>query len=115
MPHVDRARPGLSVLAFALILASMPGRAVASDAGSRFPSRVRRIVLHVLGSPTYDSPERRFIFRDPLATHLLWRSTFGAHWIVWTDGSLWPRHVPAGEPRSFLPPPDGASGAAWQE
>jgi hypothetical protein len=78
------------------------------------PGRVQRIVLHVLGSPTYDRPDRRFGFRDPSATYRMWKPTFGAHWIIWVDGTIWPRHVAPGAPRSFSPPADEREGEEWQ-
>jgi hypothetical protein len=78
------------------------------------PKRVRRIVLHVLGSPTYDRPDRRHVFRTPSETFAAWKSTFGAQWIVWTDGTLWPRRVPSGEPASAAFPRDPAEAAAWR-
>jgi hypothetical protein len=62
------------------------------------PARVRRIVVHALGGPSYGEPRRRFVFFTPLETHRLWSPRFGAHWIVWTDGTLWPRRPAAGEP-----------------
>jgi hypothetical protein len=100
-----------------LVCGSIVHASAAPAAGgeARFPKRVRRIVLHVLGSPTYDRPDRRFVFRDPPATHLLWKPSFGAHWIVWVDGTIWPRHVATGEPKSFSPPADGGSGQEWQQ
>ena len=70
---------------------------------ARLSPRVRRIVLHVLGGPAYDRPERRFRFFDPPQTQARWKPRFGAHWIVWTDGSLWPRHSPPGEQRWWTP------------
>lgn len=73
---------------------------------ARLAPRVRRIVLHVLGGPAYDRPERRFRFFDPPQTQARWKPRFGAHWIVWTDGSLWPRHVQAGAARSWTPAVD---------
>jgi hypothetical protein len=72
------------------------------------PGRIRRIVLHVPGGPCYAVPERRFVFFPPEATQALWTPMGGTQWIVWTDGSLWPRHVPGGQPRSWAPPADGS-------
>jgi hypothetical protein len=69
------------------------------------------VVVHVLGNPGYETPERRWQFLSPAETHHLWRPRFGAHWIVWTDGSVWPRHVRAGSDASFRPP-DGPAGRA---
>ena len=81
--------------------------ALPATAAERLPPRVRRVVLHVLGGPMYDRPELRFAFLTPPETQALWPSYFGAHWIVWTDGTLWPRHPKSGEPRSRrLPPAD---------
>jgi N-acetyl-anhydromuramyl-L-alanine amidase AmpD len=77
---------------------------LAIPAAPALPSRVQRIVLHVLGGPSYAADERRFVFYDPPRTQALWRRpSFGAHWIVWTDGSLWPRHAPPGTPRYWMP------------
>jgi hypothetical protein len=70
------------------------------------PARVRRLVVHVLGGPSYSDPRRRFVFFTPPQTHALWRPSFGAHWIVWTDGTLWPRHAPPGEAASWPPAVD---------
>ena len=69
------------------------------------PPRIRRIVLHTLGGPFYGRPDKRWTFLSPSDTLSLWkRPTFGAHWIVWTDGSIWPRHPAAGEAASFVAP-----------
>jgi hypothetical protein len=69
------------------------------------PSRIRRIVLHTLGGPFYGRPDMRWVFLTPPETLGLWkRPTFGAHWIVWIDGSIWPRHRAAGESASFVAP-----------
>lgn len=76
------------------------------DAPPRLAPRVRRIVVHVLGGPAYDRPERRFRFFDPPQTQSRWKPRFGAHWIIWTDGSLWPRHAPPAGPRSWNPDVD---------
>jgi len=73
------------------------------SAGGELPPRVRRIVLHVLGGPSYQRPERRFVFFSPRDTQALWKTRFGAHWIVWTDGSVWPRHTAAGPAVSWTP------------
>jgi hypothetical protein len=62
------------------------------------------VIVHVLGNPAYETPERRWVFLNPPETRRLWRPRFGAHWIVWTDGSIWPRHAPRSGPDSFLPP-----------
>lgn len=78
--------------------------AAAAAPSQALPGRVQRIVLHVLGNPSYGEDEHRFVFYDPPRTLALWRRpSFGAHWIVWTDGSLWPRHAPAGAPRYWVP------------
>ena len=77
------------------------------------PRRVRRIVLHVPGGPSYHTPERRFVFFTPQRTQALWSRSFGAHWIVWTDGSLWPRRPRAGEAPSWMPP-EGHDPASWR-
>src|SRR5438132_205667 len=85
---------------------SATSREAASDSpGSRTDAaaRIQRIVVHVLGGPSYDRPERRFRFFDPPQTQSRWKIRFGAHWIIWTDGSLWPRHSAPGSPRSWLP------------
>jgi hypothetical protein len=77
------------------------------------PLRVRRIVLHVPGGPSYHTPARRFVFFTPQRTQALWSPSFGAHWIVWTDGSLWPRRPPAAEAPSWMPP-EGQDAASWR-
>lgn len=65
-----------------------------------------------LGGPSYDRPERRFVFLGPLETQGLWKPGFGAHWTLWTDGTLWPRHAAPGEPRvRTLPRGDGGERA----
>jgi N-acetylmuramoyl-L-alanine amidase len=80
------------------------------------PARVDRIVLHTLGGPFYGNPAMRFAFLTPPATFRLWAHPgFGAHWIVWTDGRLWPRHPRAGEPVSALPPVDAPLSRAWRQ
>ncbi len=94
----------------ALLLA--PGRALTAGGPPRLAARVQRIVIHVLGGPAYDRPERRFRFFDPPQTQSRWKSHFGAHWIVWTDGSLWPRHPPPGGPRSWMPDTTGPADEA---
>ena len=93
-----------------LALALLALGALPLAAEEPLPPRVRRIVLHVLGGPMYDRPELRFAFLTPAETQALWPSYFGAHWIVWTDGTLWPRRPKPGEPRSrALPPADAGS------
>ncbi len=99
--------------ALALALTCLPGGASAEEAA--LPSRVERIVLHVLGGPSYHEAGRRFVFYEPARTHQLWKATFGAHWIVWTDGTLWPRHVPAGAPRWWTPDVSRPADAAARE
>lgn len=88
------------VLASAGLTSPASGATLASP--EALPARVRRIVLHALGNPSYDRPELRFAFFPPSQTHSLWKRGFGAHWIVWTDGSLWPRRVSEG-PRGWRP------------
>jgi hypothetical protein len=79
------------------------------------PARVKRIVLHTLGGPFYRDPTRRWVFYPPRETMALWRKPgFGAHWIVWTDGSVWPRHPRRGDSPSYLPPVDRAADEAWR-
>jgi N-acetylmuramoyl-L-alanine amidase-like protein len=78
------------------------------------PGRVRVIVLHVLGSPAYDRPDRRWRFFTPPETQALWKPRFGAHWIVWTDGSLWARHPAEGEHTAVRPPVDRPADRAWR-
>jgi hypothetical protein len=73
------------------------------------PVRVRQLVIHALGGPSYPEPRRRFVFFSPPQTQALWKPRFGAHWIVWTDGSLWPRHPPPGQPPSWTPDPSRAA------
>ena len=102
------------VVGAAALLSTTAAWCSAAEDEVRLPARVRRIVLHTLGSPTYDRPDRRFVFRDPPATFRLWNPTFGAHWIVWMDGTIWPRHAAPGEPASFLPPAGDAGGAEWR-
>jgi N-acetylmuramoyl-L-alanine amidase-like protein len=92
-----------------LALALLALGALPAAAEEPLPPRVRRIVLHVLGGPMYDRPELRFAFLTPPETQALWPSYFGAHWIVWTDGTLWPRHPRPGEPRSRPLPAADAS------
>jgi hypothetical protein len=77
--------------------------AAGTPGGGELPARVHQIVLHVLGHPSYSAPERRFVFYPPADTQALWKRRFGAHWIVWTDGSIWPRHVAPGQPPSWRP------------
>ncbi len=99
----------LAALAAAAVLAG----AKAPPPPAELPPRIRSIVLHVLGNPSYAAPERRWVFFTPAETLRLWRRGFGAHWIVWTDGTVWPRQVAAGQPRHYLPPL-GPAGQAWR-
>jgi N-acetylmuramoyl-L-alanine amidase len=96
----------------ALVVVSGPTGA-APAAG--LPARVARVVLHTLGGPFYGNPAMRFAFLTPPATFRRWaRPGFGAHWIVWTDGGLWPRHPRAGEPVSAIPPVDAPLSRTWR-
>jgi N-acetylmuramoyl-L-alanine amidase len=95
--------PGALMLAASL--------AAGTPAGGELPPRVGQIVLHVLGHPSYSTPERRFVFYPPPHTQALWKRRFGAHWIVWTDGSIWPRHVAPGTPPSWRPENAGSAEA----
>jgi hypothetical protein len=91
----------LHVLAAGLLAAAAAGAAASAPAlpaQEALPGRVRVIVLHTLGHPAYDRPELRFTFLTPPATQALWKPRFGAHWIVWTDGTLWPRRAYADDP-----------------
>ena len=97
------------------LVVSVLAAAIPAAADGLLPERVRRIVLHVLGGPDYDRPERRFVFFAPPETHALWSRRFGAHWIVWTDGTLWPRHPRHGEPRSWQPASGGSAGSGVRE
>jgi hypothetical protein len=105
----------MTALAWLLLL---PATAVAGGAsgthGGALPARVQRIVLHTLGGPFYRDPAWRFRFLSPPETFSLWKPRFGAHWIVGTDGAIWPRHPRAGEAASRVPP-DGPVDAAWAE
>jgi hypothetical protein len=103
----------------ALVLGLLPLLLVSARAAAlpeaELPARVARIVLHTLGGPFYGDPARRFAFLTPPATFRLWaRPGFGAHWIVWTDGGLWPRHPRADEPRSAVPPVDAPLSSLWR-
>jgi hypothetical protein len=97
------------LLAAAVTIAQASG-----EPATPLPARIDRIVLHVLGNPCYEDPARRWRFFTPQETQRLWRPSFGAHWIVWTDGSLWPRHPVPGEPASDFPPVDHPADAAWR-
>jgi hypothetical protein len=89
-----------AALAVLCVLVPAPDRAEA------LPARVRRLVVHVLGGPSYPDPQRRFVFFTPAQTQARWKPRFGAHWIVWTDGTLWPRHAAGGEAPSWRPASD---------
>lgn len=91
-------------LRIALLIALATTASPAAAAPPSLPARVRLVVLHTLGGPEYGRPERRWTFRTPEETFARWRPSFGAHWIVWTDGTIWPRRPGAGEPASFAPP-----------
>lgn len=92
----------------------MPARAQAA-APPGLPERVRQLVVHVLGGPAYAEPRNRFHYFPPQETFRLWRyRRFGAHWIVWTDGSVWPRHPARGQAASWEPPA-GPLDAGWRE
>jgi hypothetical protein len=96
-----------------LALAALASTPAAQPA--TLPARVARIVLHVPGGPTYERPERAFLFYTPQQTHALWRSRrFGTQWILWTDGTLWPRHPGRGE-RSLALPVDAPADEAWRQ
>jgi N-acetylmuramoyl-L-alanine amidase len=98
--------------AAAVLLLAAPGRALGAEGPPRLAPRIKRIVVHVLGGPAYDRPERRFRFFDPPETQSRWKARFGAHWIVWTDGSLWPRHPAPGGPPSWMPDTSNAADEA---
>jgi N-acetylmuramoyl-L-alanine amidase-like protein len=103
------------LLAGGLVLLARPvpaGPALPPD--QSLPARVRLVVLHVLGSPSYDRPDRRWRFFPPPETQSLWKPRFGAHWIVWTDGSLWSRHPAEGEHTATRPPVDQPIDGAWR-
>jgi hypothetical protein len=101
------------MLALIALLAASSAPAPANP--EALPGRVARIVLHTLGGPFYGNPAMRFVFLTPEETFALWaRPGFGAHWIVWTDGSVWPRHPRPGEPRSTVPPVDEPLGPEWR-
>ena len=85
---------------------------VRADVEETLPLRVRRVVLHVLGGPAYREPRWRFAFFEPQPTQARWKRRFGAHWIVWTDGTIWPRHPAEDESTFWLPNPDRPADAA---
>jgi hypothetical protein len=94
--------------AVTVICAAVP----AAEPPASLPVRVRRLVVHVLGGPSYSEPRRRFVFFPPPETQARWKPSFGAHWIVWTDGTLWPRHAPPGQPAFRRPAIDRPADAA---
>lgn len=96
-------------------LAALCALAAPPDHAEALPARVRRLVVHVLGGPSYRDPRRRFVFFTPAETQARWKPRFGAHWIVWTDGTLWPRHPGRGEPASWRPAPDRAATRAERQ
>lgn len=102
----------MTVLVWLLLL---PATAVSAASEATLPPRVERIVLHTLGGPFYRDPARRFRFLSPGETFALWQKHFGAHWIVGTDGSLWPRHPRPGDAPSRVPPDGSSVDAAWGE
>jgi hypothetical protein len=89
--------------AAAVLLLTAPRSALGDEGPPRLAPRIERVVVHVLGGPAYDRPERRFRFFDPPQTQARWKPRFGAHWIVWTDGSLWTRHPAPGGGPSWAP------------
>jgi hypothetical protein len=89
-------------MAPALLLAVLALDPASGALAPTLPLRIQRIVLHTLGGPFYSEPERRWAFFSPPETLRLWkRPTFGAHWIVGADGSIWPRHPAPGGPASY--------------
>jgi hypothetical protein len=104
----------LARAALPFILTWLSARSLAAGDAS-LPLRVDRIVLHVLGGPSYSEGQRRFTYYEPARTQALWKATFGAHWIVWTDGTLWPRHVPPGAPPFWTPDVTRPADAAARE
>jgi hypothetical protein len=75
------------------------------------PARIQRIVLHTPGGPEYGRPEWRFRFFTPPETQALWAPRLGTQWILWTDGSFWPRRPRSPSTRSWLPPAGAPSRA----
>jgi N-acetylmuramoyl-L-alanine amidase len=108
---VSSPRRRLAALGIALVAG--PALSAAADEGAVLPRRVRRIVLHALGGPSYGRPERRFVFFSPEQTHALWPGRLGTPWIVWTDGSLW-RHPRLPGPRSVTPPVGAPADRGWR-
>jgi hypothetical protein len=103
------ALAGLLLLPATAVAGALPGKSAVA-----LPARVHRIVLHTLGGPFYRDPAWRFRFLSPPETFALWKPRFGAHWIVASDGAIWPRHPRPGEPASRVPPAEPPD-AAWSE
>lgn len=97
-----------------VLMALVLGRAAQGAPEPALPARIRRIVLHCPGGASYERPDRRWVFLAPRETQALWSRGFGTHWILWTDGSLWPRHPRRGEPPSVFPPVDRPADEAWR-
>ncbi len=94
----------LALLALSFLTLPPAGGSVAALPEGALPARVERIVLHTLGGPFYGQPDMRWVFFTPAQTLRRWaRPTYGAHWIVGTDGSIWPRHGAPSAP-SFRAP-----------
>jgi len=104
----------MTAAALAALVAAAPGPAASHPAPTPLPARIQQIVVHVPGGPSFRDPDRRFRFFTPEKTQALWKPQFGAHWIVWTDGSLWPRHHEPGEPASRRPPVDRPADDDWR-
>jgi len=104
----------MTAAALAALVAAAPGPAASHPAPTPLPARIQQIVVHVPGGPSFRDPDRRFRFFTPEKTQALWKPQFGAHWIVWTDGSLWPRHHEPGEPASRRPPVDRPADDEWR-
>ena len=104
----------MTAAALAALVVASPGSGGPRPASVPLPQRIRQIVLHVPGGPSFRDPDRRFRFFTPEQTQALWKPRFGAHWIVWTDGSLWPRHHAAGQPASRTPPVERPADEEWR-
>jgi hypothetical protein len=104
----------VTAAALAAWVAASPPAAGSPPAAASLPPRIRQVVVHVPGGPSFRDPARRFRFFTPEKTQALWKPRFGAHWIVWTDGSLWPRHHAAGQPASRRPPLDRPTDEEWR-
>jgi hypothetical protein len=112
---LETAVSAAALMLFALSGLAVPAIPADADPSAELPRRVRRIVLHTLGGPFYSRPDMRFVFLPPEETFAKWRRpSFGAHWIVWTDGTLWPRHPAPGEPRAVVPPVDRPADDGWR-